>query len=64
MHSGEVSRTLDGDDDYSQPPCHLVHLPTAGLALHLEFPEVRDEYGEELDDDGSRDIRHHTQRKD
>ena len=38
VHSGEVSRTLDGDDDYSQPPCHLVHLPTAGLALHLEFP--------------------------
>ena len=64
MYGSEVGRTLDGDDDDGQPPGHLVHLPAAGLALHLEFPEVRDEYGEELDDDGSRDIRHHTQRKD
>ena len=61
---GQISRTLDADNHDGQNPGHLVHLLTTALALHLEFAEVRDKHSKQLDDDGSRDVRHHTQRED
>ena len=64
MDRGDVSRSLDAEDEDGEVPCDLIHLPTAALTFHLEFPEVRDEHAEELDHDGSGDVRHHTQRED
>ena len=64
MEGCHVGRTLDTENEDGQISGHLVHLPSAALTFHLEFPEVRDEYAEKLDDNGCRDIRHHTQSED
>ena len=63
-HTCYISRALDCENQDGQIPGNLIHLPTAALAFHLHLAERRNEHAEELDHDGCRDIRHHTERKD
>ena len=61
MQGGHIGRTLDQKNQDGQISGHLIHLPPSALSFHLEFPEIRNENSEKLDDDGCRDIRHHTE---
>ena len=64
MKRSHIGRTLDAENQDGEIPRVLIHLSPSAFALHLHFAEVRDENTKKLDDDGSRDVRHHTQRKD
>ena len=64
MDRSDVCRTLDAENEHGEVPGDLIHLPAAAFALHLEFPEIRDEHAQKLDHDGCGDVRHHTQCED
>ena len=51
MKISHIGWTLDADDQDGEIPCVLIHLAASAFALHLEFPEVRDENTKKLDYD-------------
>ena len=64
MDSREIRRTLDSENQDGKIPGNLIHLPASALAFHLKLPEIRNEHSEKLDDDGCRDVRHHSESED
>ena len=51
MDRSDVGRSLDAENEDGEVSGKLIHLPTAAFALHLEFPEVRDEHAQKLNHD-------------
>ena len=55
---------LEQQDKDRQVTCVLIHLATTTLTLALQLLEIGNHKSEQLDNNGSRDVRHDSQRKD
>ena len=60
----QVGRSLQKQDKHSQITSILVNLHVSAFTFTLQLLERRKHHAQQLDHDGSRDVRHDTKRED